>query len=95
MLVLIARRHLPVSSLPVTIFLLGLLFTFRLIAPAISRKRERALVQILADVTTGKYPAAPDEVWLFKRRGWWTCTRKLTPLGEAALARGRGEGHPA
>lgn len=101
-LVLIARRHLPVSSLPVTIFLLGLggavlglLFTFRLIAPAISRKRERALVQILADVTTGKYPAAPDEVWLFKRRGWWTCTHKLTPLGEAALARGRGEGQPA
>ncbi|EYB66418.1 hypothetical protein DEIPH_ctg139orf0147 [Deinococcus phoenicis] len=101
-LVLIARRHLPVSSLPVTIFLLGLggavlglLFTFRLIAPAISRKREHALVQILANVTAGKYPAAPDEVWLFKRRGWWTRTRELTPLGEAVLAQGRGEGHPA
>lgn len=98
-LVLNIRGDLPVSSLSVTVLLLGisggalgLLFTFRLTTPAMGHRRERALIGILADVTAGKYPAAPDEVWLFKRRGWWTPTRELTSLGEAVLAQGRGEG---
>ena len=98
-LVLIIRGDLPVSSLSVTVLLLGiggaalgLLFTFRLTTSAVGHRRERALIGILADVTAGKYPAAPDEVWLFKRRGWWTPTRELTPLGETVLAQGRGEG---
>lgn len=98
-LALIMHGNLPVSSLFVTVLLLGIsgaalgmLFTFRLIAPALGPSRERALIGILADVTAGKYPAAPDEVWLFRRRGWWTGTRQLTPLGEVVLAQGRGEG---
>lgn len=97
-LALVVHGRLPVSGLPCTVFLLGLggavlglVFTFSLSRPALSRRRELALARVLADVTAGKYPAAPDEVWLFKRRGWWTPARSLTPLGEAVLARGRGE----
>lgn len=97
-LALVVHGRLPVSGLPVTVFLLGLsgavlglVFTFRLTGPALSRRQELALARVLADVTAGKYPTAPDEVWLFKRRGWWTRTRELPPLGEAVLARGRGE----
>lgn len=97
-LALVAHGRLPMSSLPVTVFLLGLsgavlglVFTFSLTGPALSRRRELALARVLADVTAGKYRAAPDEVWLFKRRGWWTRTRELTPLGQAVLDRRRGE----
>ncbi|MBB5234166.1 hypothetical protein [Deinococcus budaensis] len=99
MLALVVYGRLPISSLPVAVFLLGLggavlglVFTFRLTGPALSRRRELALARVLADVTAGKYPAAPDEMWLFQRRGWWTPRRELTPLGEAVLAQGRGEG---
>lgn len=97
-LALVVHGRLPISSLPVTVFLLGLsgavlglVFTFNLTRPALGRRRDLALARVLADVTAGKYRAAPDEVWLFKRRGWWTRTRELTPLGEAVLAQGRGE----
>lgn len=98
-LALVVHEQLPISSMPFTVFLLGLsgavlglAFTFRLTAPALGHRREQALVRVLADVTAGKYRAAPDEAWLFQRRGWWTRTRQLTPLGEAVLAQGREEG---
>ena len=78
-LALVVHGRLPISSLPVTVFLLGLsgavlglVFTFSLTGPTLSRRREQALAKVLADVTAGKYRAAPDEVWLFKRCGWWT-----------------------
>ncbi|MEF2278376.1 hypothetical protein V3W47_08685 [Deinococcus sp. YIM 134068] len=97
-LTLIARGQLPLSSLPVTVLVLGLggaalglVFTLSLTGPALSRRRELALARVLAEVTAGKYRPAPDEVWLFKRRGWWTHTRELTPLGQAVLDRRRGE----
>lgn len=97
-LALVVHGRLPVSSLPVAVFLLGLsgavlglVFTLSLTGPALSRRRELALTRVLADVTAVKYRAAPDEVWLFKRRGWWTRTRELTPLGQAVLDRRRGE----
>lgn len=97
-LTLIARGQLPLSSLPVTVLVLGLggaalglVFTFSLTGPALSRRRELALARVLAEVTAGKYRPAPDEVWLFKRRGWWTHTRELTPLGQAVLNGRRGE----
>lgn len=101
-LVLVVHGRLEIGSLPVTVFLLGLggavlglVFTFSLTGPALSRRREQALGRVLADVTAKKYRATPDEVWQFKRRGWWTRTRELTPLGEAILAQHRGEGRHA
>ncbi|MBZ9752150.1 hypothetical protein GO986_12055 [Deinococcus sp. HMF7620] len=64
----------------------GITLIARFMLPRINHQRDAGLAKILADVTAQKYKAAPDEAWLFIRRGWWTRDRQLTPAGQQVLA---------
>ncbi|GAA5441798.1 hypothetical protein ACFQDE_19875 [Deinococcus caeni] len=64
----------------------GIVIIARVMQPHLRRQRDAGLARVLADVTAQKYQAAPDEAWLFIRRGWWTKDRQLTEKGQQVLA---------
>ena len=93
--VLVSQRTLPVSSLTITILLLAALFVMlpaAVLGPGLlkraSVRRRKQLEAVFRQVKRGSFPAAPDEVFLFQRYGWWDRERRVTAAGEAVLTEG-------
>ena len=92
--VLVSRHAIPVSSLTITILLLASVFVVLpatvlgpgLLRQASAQRRER-LKAVFRQVERGAFPAAPDEVFLFRRYSWWDRERKVTAAGEGVLAK--------